>query len=162
MAVLLFRAHTFGELFTATVTLRPGNTASAADAVQRAARERGEPAPQVAGLTPREPATLARVLWLDGNPDDNLYETVALEQLGRFVTKTTSIGSAVRYLGELDFAVVITGRSGLGLIKEMRAAGLAQPVLVYTQNAAQLTVLGAQAVIDHPDELVRAVNAQLS
>ncbi|MBM2622028.1 hypothetical protein JIG36_41650 [Actinoplanes sp. LDG1-06] len=157
IATVLFRGQTF-----ASVMVRPRDTASAIKAVQRAARKRGEPEPPVAGLAPREHTTLARVLWLDDEPDNNLYETVALEQLGRFVTKTTTVDAALHYLGELDFELVITGRNGVGLIKRMRGAGLTQPVVVYTTNASQLTVLGAQAVIDHPHELVKAVNAQLS
>src|SRR4051812_69284 len=83
-------SFSFGELFSATVKLEPQNAKSAEDAVQRAAEERGDEVRPLSGNLPIATARLARVLWVDDKPDNNVYETVALEQLGKFVTKATS------------------------------------------------------------------------
>jgi PleD family two-component response regulator len=102
----------FGDLFQAEITLDERSTALAEEAVRRAAEERGESV----DVSPVQDTStrLARVLWVDDNPDNNFYETVALERLGRFVTKTTSTSAALRYLAELPFSLVITdvGRGG--------------------------------------------------
>jgi CheY-like chemotaxis protein len=183
IAVLLWRsqnrdgrAHasfTFGELFTAAVTLEPKNAESAENAMQRAAQERGEPAAPPVGLITATTTKLARLLWVDDDPDNNLYETVALEQLGRFVTKATSTEAALRYLDELKFALIITDlgrdhdrRAGEELIRRVRAQGQSLPIVVYTMDAAQkradLLALGADAVVDLPHELIHEVNARIA
>jgi CheY-like chemotaxis protein len=179
IAVLLLRSQnrnggaravfTLGDLFSAEVQLEPRNTQSADNAVQQAARERGEPAVEHLDATGSTVTRLARVLWVDDNPDNNLYETIALEQLGRFVTKATSTEAALRYLSALDFALIITdlGRgldrhAGEDLIRRVRSAGRALPVIVSTTDAASrrpgLLGHGADAVVDSPHELIRAVN----
>src|SRR5664280_343587 len=89
----------FGELFSANVELGPHNEARAEEAIREAEHIRGvsaDPSPEV----PRgqEPTRLARILWVDNHPDNNLYETVALENLGRFVTDATSTEAGLFYL----------------------------------------------------------------
>jgi CheY-like chemotaxis protein len=180
VAILLWRAGdrgagakvslSFGQIFEAEITLDQKNASSAESAVLRAAEERGE---AVAASPVRTTSTrLARLLWVDDNPDNNLYETVALEQLGRFITKTTSTEAAMRYLDELPFSLIITDvergndrRAGEELIRRVRATGRTVPIIVYTLGAAaqrdHLRGLGADAVVDMPDDLVSEVNAQL-
>jgi CheY-like chemotaxis protein len=160
----------FGDLFQAEIALDERNTALAEDAVRRAAEERGE----AVDVSPVQDTStrLARVLWVDDNPDNNLYETVALEQLGRFVTKTTSTSAALRYLAELPFSLVITDvgrgsdpRAADDLIRRVRANDKALPIVVYTMGADaqrdRLRKLGADEVVDLPDDLIRQVNAHL-
>jgi CheY-like chemotaxis protein len=180
VAILLWRAGdrgtgakvslSFGQLFEAQITLDQKNASSAENAVRKAADERGE---VVTASPVRTTSTrLARLLWVDDNPDNNLYETVALEQLGRFITKTTSTEAAMRYLDELPISLIITDvgrgndpRAGEELIRRIRAAGRTLPIVVYTLGAAaqrdQLRGLGADAVVDMPDELIREVNTRL-
>jgi CheY-like chemotaxis protein len=181
VAILLWRAGdrgggakvslSFGELFQAQITLDERNTSSAEKAVQRAAEQRGE----TVTVSPVQDTTtrLARVLWVDDNPDNNLYETIALEQLGRFVTKATSTGAALRYLTELPFSLVITDvargddlRAGDDLIQRIRATNKTLPIIVYTVDAEaqhdRLRNLGADDVVDLPNDLIRQANAHLS
>ena len=182
IAFLLIRAQnrnsgaqatvTLGDFFTAEVKLEPTNTESAGDAIQQAARERGEPPPpDVAAVAPTL-TRLARVLWVDDNPDNNLYETIALERLGRFVIKTTSTEAAERYLDALNVDMIITdlgrgpnSQAGHDLIRRVRAGGRTLPIIVYTLNAEPkrnaLISMGADAVVDLPYDLVREVNAHL-
>lgn len=182
VAILLWRAGnrgtgakvslSFGQLFEAQITLDQKNASSAETAVRRAAEERGETVAVNPVPAPDTSTRLARLLWVDDNPDNNLYETVAFEQLGRFVTKTTSTVAAMRYLDELPFSLIITdvGRgndphAGEDLIRRVRAAGRTAPIIVYTRGAAaqrdHLRGLGADAVVDMPDELIREVNTRL-
>lgn len=180
-AIVLWRAanrgtgvkasFSFGQLFEAQITLDQNTTLSAQNAVQLAAADRGGTVTTI----PVEDITqtrLARLLWVDDHPDNNLYETVALERLGRFITKTTSTVKAMQYLEELPFSLVITdaGRgndrnAGEKLIQRVRAAGNTIPIVVYTLGAAaqrdHLRGIGADAVVDRPDALVREVNARL-
>lgn len=181
VAVLLWRSQnrggqaeaswSFGELFTTTVKLGPGDTASAQDAVAQATSLRGETLEATEQIAPTV-TKLARILWVDDLPDNNLFETVALENLGRFVTKTTSTEAALIYLEEMDFAMVITDlgrgdnpRGGEDLIRRVRANGKTVPIIVYTVGAAgkrrPLIAAGADAVVDRPAELIRAVEARL-
>jgi CheY-like chemotaxis protein len=163
----------FGELFKASIRLEPQNTQSAQNAVQRAADEKGEPSDSPLRSATTTTTRLARILWVDDLPDGNLYETIALERFGRFVTKATSTEAALRYLAEMDFALIITdvargddAQAGENLIRRVRGNGRSVPIMVYTMGAAaqrrHLLDVGADAVVDAPDELVDEVNARIS
>lgn len=181
IAVLLWRSQSrgaaaeasfsFGELFTAQVKLGQQETSKAGAAVERANHERGTPAP-AAPISPG-PIRLARVLWVDDRPDGNLFETLALERLGRFVTVATSTEAALIYLDELHFDLIITdlgrGRdreAGEKFVRHLRRERIRTPVVVYTTGAAdkrdRLLGIGADAVADMPEELVHQVTALLS
>lgn len=181
IAVLLIRAQNraggaqatvaLGDLFKAEVKLDAANRQSADDAIQQAAREHDQPAPPPIEASTPPLTRLTRVLWVDDNPDNNLYETIALERLGRLVTKATSTDAAERYLRALDFDLIITdlGRggdphAGRDLIRRIRAGGRRLPVIVYTAGAERkrgaLLADGADAVVDLPYDLVREVNAR--
>ncbi|WP_131740596.1 response regulator [Actinomadura roseirufa] len=115
---------------------------------------------------------LARVLWVDDHPDGNLYETVALEELGLLVTKATTTGAALAYLSSgLSFSLVISDvtrhgdpDAGPGLLRSVREGGPDIPVIFYTldagSRAAALLEAGASAVVETPGELVDAVLAR--
>lgn len=113
-------------------------------------------------------ARAARVLWVDDNPDNNGHETVALEDLGLFVTKATSTAAALVYASYLSFDLVITDKgrrgnhdAGLELLRALGSRNLQWPVIVYTVNAAahrdEMVAGGAAAVVDTPSELMKAV-----
>jgi len=182
LAVLLWRSQSrggggeasfaFGEVFKASIRLEPQNTRSAQNAVHRAAEERGESTDSTLRSAATTTIRLARILWVDDRPDGNLYETIALEQFGRFVTKATSTEAALRYLAELDFALIITdvargddAQAGEDLIRKVRGNGRSVPIVVYTMGAAarrrHLLDAGADAVVDAPDDLVDEVNARI-
>lgn len=182
VTLLVWRGQTLGagmeasfslaEFFSASLTLTSGDTAQAEDAVRAAAAERGSGEPGGDGPHLGDSTTLARVLWVDDNPDNNIYETVALEKLGKFVTKATSTSAALAYLSRMDFAILITdlGRwggpcAGLDLVRRLRANGYRMPIVVYTTEAApareSLLAAGADAVVDLPGTLVREVEERV-
>ena len=185
IAILLFRAQRHGSSVEATFTLAelfsakvkvgptPTDTAEANKALREAEKQRGAAPDAEAAVSPPRAAHLARVLWVDDNPDNNLYETVALERLGRVVTKATSTKAGLRYLSELDFALVITdlgrrddAKGGITLIKRMQQLSSTLPVVVYTFNADQhrdeVMDAGAKAVVDTPGQLLRHVDDLLA
>jgi hypothetical protein len=89
--------------------LTPADTAQAKEAVRTAEAERGAvptnaDVPRLGGST----TTFARVLWVDDQPDNNPYETIALEKPGKFVTEATSTEAALHFLDRTDFTVLIT------------------------------------------------------
>jgi CheY-like chemotaxis protein len=166
---------TLAELFSATVKFGAEDTESANEAAREAAKRQGKPLDAGPSVPSHPAARIARVLWVDDNPDNNLYETVALERLGRFVTKATSTDAGLEYLSqELGFTLVITdlGRrsegpeAGITLIKRMQESDFKQPVVVYTINAERhrekVLAAGAKAVVDTPAELLHQVEAQLA
>lgn len=156
------------DIFAMSVRLGATDTAPAERELREAAEERGgsdiDPS-----VVPGETAVqLARVLWVDDHPDNNRHETVALEKLGRFITVATSTQAAFHYLERLDFALIITdvGRgsepdAGARMITNIIDTGITTPIIVYTGDAAavsdRLLAVGAQAVADMPDDLLRHV-----
>jgi CheY-like chemotaxis protein len=161
----------FAKLFTLRLKLTPENTDSAREAVRAAGRERGKAKAELSSLGER-PA-LARVLWVDDNPDYSVYETLALEELGKFITKATSTEAGLAYLGRMDFAAIITdlGRridqdhydqdAGLKFIREVRKTNRRTPIIVYTSDASgvpdEVSKAGADAIVDLPNDLVDEV-----
>ena len=179
--VLLFRALSlrapgkaklsFGDLFNVEIDLGVADKNRAKDAIGSAIKERGGNIRNAQEQIDQTRSTrVARVLWVDDNPDYNLHETIALEGLGLFVTKATTTEAAEIYLRSLKFALVITdlGRgnnpnAGLDLLKKVGHIQKDIPVIVYTLGADEkrtgLTEAGARAVVDTPSELIVAVLA---
>lgn len=164
-----------GQLFTANVKLEaePADRAKASEAIRAAAEERGETAEQVTVPDDSGSSAFARILWVDDNPDNNIFETVALESLGRFVTQATSTRAGLTYLSQLPYALAITdlgrhgdAKAGIDFIRRAREDGYTLPIIVYTMNAQrvndEVTAAGAAAVVDLPDELVRQIGKHLA
>jgi CheY-like chemotaxis protein len=164
----------FGDIFEASVKFGSEERVSADEAVKAATKQKADPGKNktVGSIEVPSEGNLARVLWVDDNPDNNLYETVALERLGRFVTKTTSTEAALAYLAGLPFSVAISdlgrydnARAGLDFVERARRAGYRLPVIIYTLNADRHVdegmAAGATAVVDMPHDLVNAVQTAL-
>ncbi|QUQ65562.1 response regulator [Kutzneria sp. CA-103260] len=151
------------DIFKLKLTLSPQNVDSAREAVREAGRERGRGAVELTSLG--QTGVLARVLWVDDEPDNNVYETLALVELGKFVTTATSTEAAHEYLSQLDFAAIITDLNrdgdrdaGLNFIREVRASGSRTPIVVYTGDVSTVSAAvgeaGADAIVDLPNDLV--------
>jgi CheY-like chemotaxis protein len=151
------------DIFKLKLTLSPQNADSAQEAVRKASSNRGRTEAELTSLG--ETSVLARILWVDDYPDNNVYETLALEELGKFVTKATSTVAAHEYLSRMDFAAIVTdlGRhgdqdAGLKFIREVRASGSRTPIIVYTGDAsgvpAEVRDAGANTIVDLPNDLV--------
>jgi CheY-like chemotaxis protein len=173
-ALLFFRNGkariSMAQLFDLEIEVGETNKNDAEEAAIKAAEQRGDhevqPVIQKIGRTKK--VRLARVLWVDDNPDNNLYETQALEQLGLLVMKATSTEAGMFYFSNMDFSLVITDAqrgddadAGMRLVKELQRTRPGTPVIVYTVGAAarreQLINAGARAVVDTPSELIAAV-----
>ena len=178
--ILLFRALSLrvpakaklslGQFLGAELEFGAADRERAKESVRGATAQRGggDARTAEARIDQTQTARVARVLWVDDNPDNNLFETVALEQLGMFVTKATSTEAGKFYLSRLNFALVITdlGRgnnpdAGMELLETVKQVDKNVPVVVYTLDAghkrAQLIDAGAQAVVDTPSELIAKV-----
>lgn len=160
----------FAKIFDMEIELGTTEIDKARQAVQEARLERGLPtiASSAEDLTQTKTTQLARILWVDDHPDNNLHETVALEQLGHFVTAATSTKAGLFYLKRLPFALAITDlsrgdnqKAGAELIVRANKIAPEVPIIVYTMNAdlvrEELVLLGASAVVDTPDDLLNAV-----
>ncbi|MBB1157714.1 MULTISPECIES: response regulator [Amycolatopsis] len=162
------------DIFKMDLSLSPQNTAQAQEDISEA--EKTKPAQSSPRALPELGATsaLARVLWIDDHPANNVYETLALERLGKLVTAATTSAAARIYLSRMDFAAVVTnlGRdddpeAGTRFIQELRSAGNRIPVVVYTANAsssaaAAAKAAGADAVVDLPHLLVQDIETRVT
>lgn len=162
------------DIFKMDLSLSPQNAAQAEEDVRKA--EKTKDPQHSPGIISELGATsaLARVLWIDDRPDNNVYETLALQRLGKLVTVATSSAAARIYLSGMDFAAVVTDLerdgdpdAGRRFIQELRAAGNRIPVLVYTGNAsssaaAAARAAGADGVFDLPHRLVQNIESRVT
>lgn len=166
-----------GNAFSFKISISPADKDKAAEAAGQAAHARGQSANHAADevrrrVAPLQQVELVRALWVDDNPDNNVYENIALAHLGVLVTSAASNAAARAYLPEIPFDLVITdvGRGlsrddGRTLIQNLHKERPELPVIVYTINAAErrdgLLADGAFAVEDEPHVLISAVLAAL-
>jgi CheY-like chemotaxis protein len=122
----------------------------------------------------REPLTPRTILWVDDNPDNNVWERRALESYGARFVLARDTAEADRQLRENGpFAAIISDmgrvgdrRAGYTLLAKVRDAGNQVPYFIYTAGlAAKLSPLakhrGAQGLTADPDDLVGMVVAAI-
>lgn len=137
---------------------RQQTEAAAALAAASAARPEGGSTPANAGAQAREAAELvaavvtptvlrkaehAKVLWVDDNPDNNIYERQSLEALGISFVLATSTEEALKLLKGQRFSVVISDmgrppdpKAGYTLLEAIRKSGDATPYVIYAGSNA--------------------------
>jgi CheY-like chemotaxis protein len=117
-----------------------------------------------------------RVLWVDDHPENNHYEIAALSKLQIEVQTVTSTSAAMKALEEdpdgFDLVISDWGRpwdgpgAGLRLVKRLRRAGSALPLVFYhgefdaaarRSRAAQAQAAGALGEAVYPAELIPLV-----
>ncbi|MBT2366822.1 response regulator [Streptomyces sp. ISL-10] len=172
-SLLFFRGGnariSMAQLIDLEIKVGEKNRNEAKKAIVKAAEQRGDRdvQPVLQEIEQTKTARVARVLWVDDNPDNNLYETLALEQLGLLVTKATSTDAGMFYFNNLDFSFVVTdvhresdADAGMTLLKELQRVKPEIPVIAYTMGAAeirdQFINAGARAVVDTPAGLIHA------
>jgi CheY-like chemotaxis protein len=120
----------------------------------------------------------SRVLWVDDNPQHDVWEKQALESLGITVDWATTTESALHMASRQHYDLVISDmqhpqsatstemdpQGGYTLLDQLRQAGQQTPAIIYTLPAtatvAEALQHGATAVTTMPDQLVSAtVNA---
>lgn len=141
-------------------------------AVATTGKGRGEDSAR-ARLTTTQEIKAARVLWVDDHPDSIVEESLMLASLGFAITQTTSTETALRYLVQGSYEMLITdlGRgddpeAGLDLLERLPRNNGEMVSLVYTMDAgergARAMDLGAIAVTETPGDLLDAVLARFA
>jgi CheY-like chemotaxis protein len=124
-----------------------------------------------ASVTPQavQKAQAATVLWVDDNPDNNIYVRRSLEALGvRFVIATsTDDGLAQAQRQTFDAIISDMGRgidrtAGYKLLEQLRNAGIQSPYIIYAASTdpkrrAEAKRHGALDATNRPDELFQLV-----
>jgi CheY-like chemotaxis protein len=122
----------------------------------------------------REELNPCAILWVDDNPDNNIWERQALESYGVRFVLARDTAEAERQLREKgSFAAIISdlGRvgdpqAGYTLLSRVREARIQVPYFIYTTGlAARLWPIaklrGAQGITADPDALVEMVVAAI-
>lgn len=152
----------------AAVASRP---AEGEDATATAQSAQAAASVVAASVTPQavQKAQAATVLWVDDNPDNNIYVRRSLEALGvRFVI-ATSTDDGLEQARRQTFDAIISdmGRgidrtAGYMLLEELRKAGIQSPFIIYAASAdpkrrAEAKRRGALDATNRPDELFQLV-----
>lgn len=117
-----------------------------------------------------------RVLWVDDQPDSNAVEAGLLKRLGVEVENAESTEEALERLRRdpTRFDLVVSdwvrgedGHAGRALLEALRELQRRWPVLMYVgradeQRRAEAAALGAKALTDEPDELLKQVLVELA
>jgi CheY-like chemotaxis protein len=117
----------------------------------------------------------ARILWVDDNPDNNVYELQTLESKGMSVTTATNTVEALKALHTEKYFAVITDmgrleggsynpKAGLELVKTIRNADKEIPLYVFTtqrsvkQHRQELMQVGANAITSSSVKLLEMLH----
>jgi len=142
--------------------------------------ERPKELPDIAPLiettsSPRRRRKLQQstVLWVDDNPENNLYERRALEALGINIDLANDTQDALRKLAHKEYDLVISdmGRpsgkqAGYELLKLVRDSRNSVPFIIYAgsnlpQHQLEAEARGAQGSTNDPHELFELTVGQL-
>ena len=117
----------------------------------------------------------ARVLWVDGHPENNFFEQKAFASFNIKITPASGTGQALAELargGSFDLVISDMKRSGstlegYKLISALRSAGLSVPVVLYSLatdevRRAEARLHGALDRAGSPVELFETVMAELT
>ena len=109
------------------------------------------------------------ILWVDDNPDNNLYERYLFEASGIAVTSAQSTDEAMNLLNSHHYSAIISdmqraegGEAGIELLQKIRNMNNNTPFFIYTGNKTshkeEMTrENGGQGCTDNPEELYRMV-----
>jgi CheY-like chemotaxis protein len=107
----------------------------------------------------------ARVLWVDDNPINNLYERTFLASLGIPVDLAVSTEEALYMAARLRYNLILSDMkrgtcptAGIELLRELTSQGSRTPLVFYVGHADKGRLpTGAFAVTDSPDELMHYI-----
>jgi len=108
----------------------------------------------------------AQILWVDDNPDNNIYERRILRSLGVFVDLARSTGEALSMLQQTTYDAVISDMArggvpdeGLKFLTEMRKRGLYRWTIFYVGRVdwERGTPPYAFGITNRPDHLLHYV-----
>ena len=123
-----------------------------------------------AAVSERTPAfENTRLLWVDDNPSNNVYERRALEEKGIRVTTSTSTEDALDRIATSEFDVIISDmgrpegdRAGYDLLERKQEMGDRTPFIVYSgsgeeEHRREARRRGALGATNRPQELFQLV-----
>ena len=124
-----------------------------------------------ASVTPQavRKARTATVLWVDDNPDNNIYVRQSLEALGVRFVLATSTKDGLEQARRQKFDAIISdmsrdhdGTAGYKLLEQLREAGIQSPYIIYAgkidpKQRADAKRRGALDATDRPDEVFQLV-----
>lgn len=154
------------RLATIEISFDPDEREAIATQLREAHAARG----QGSGIAPKLPerVRLGRVLWVDGDPDTSMSETIALHKLGTGVVKATHADAALAYLSADRYTALVFGiapDSDLAAIEAFVArARTSQPGILLLGYAAPGVVTDSAdfTLVRDPSELVAAIIAPLT
>ena len=124
----------------------------------------------------REKLTPRKVLWVDDNPDNNIWERQALESYGvEFVLAQSTAEAVQKWQDKSPFTAIISdmgrvgdAQAGYTLLTIIKEAPIKVPYFIYTAANHQESlfshdakVRGAQGLTSDPDALVAMVVAAI-
>ncbi len=116
----------------------------------------------------------SQILWVDDQPQNNVYERKAMESMGLQFTLAESTDEALRILSTRRFAAVISDmgrregpREGYKLLEALRGTDKATPFFIYAglnapEHRREAALRGAQGSTNMAAELVEMVTRSLS
>ncbi|MFC4128448.1 response regulator [Nocardia rhizosphaerae] len=116
-------------------------------------------------------APAGRILWVDDEPADNIFERHAFTAVGYNFVLAMSTEAALEHLDTMDFVAIISDlrrpgddRAGLQLLTEVRAKNIETPYFLYTSMndlsfREQILTAGGQGLTSDPDSLFESVTA---
>lgn len=106
----------------------------------------------------------ARILWVDDEPDNNRLEARPLEVAGASIVFARSTQEAIDAADGAHFDLAISdivrggdAEAGLRMLDELKARGMAVPVIFYVGRAQKPAPPAAFGIADRPDELLHLV-----
>lgn len=114
-------------------------------------------------------AERSTVLWVDDNPNNNIYERQALEALGVSFVLAISTEEALDKLRQQHFDAIISDmgrppdqRAGYTLLEKLRSSGDLTPFIIYAgskdpKHVAESRRRGAIGCTNNPNELFEMV-----
>lgn len=108
----------------------------------------------------------AQILWVDDNPQNNIYEREALQILGSNVDVATSTAEGLLALQSKVYDLVVSDmlrgnnpNEGLTLLEEMRNGRFPQRMVFYVGRVdpKRGTPEGAFGITHRPDELLHLI-----
>jgi len=138
-------------------------------ATPREARIAAELVAEAVTPTAIKRASTATILWVDDNPDNNVYERQSLEALGVTFKNVTSTEAALAEVMQRPFDVIISNmgrppdsQAGYTLLDALRRQGNKTPFIIYAGSRApahrrMAQEKGAVDCTNRPDELFEFV-----
>ena len=109
------------------------------------------------------------ILWVDDNPENNLYEKYAFEISGIHITFAKSTEEALLRIKTHSYSAIISdmqrkegGEAGIALLQKIRNMNNKTPFFIYTGNKTpqkeeKTKGNGGQGCTDNPEELYKMV-----